>query len=64
MSSIFHGLFGAKQTDGFAGRLVAYSLQQGKIRNWDYVPDPEHRYVRGDFWDALDYGKVRISQAD
>ena len=45
-------------------RLVAYSLQQGKVRHWDYVPDPEHRYVRGDFWDALNYGKVRIPQAD
>lgn len=45
-------------------RLVAYSMQQGKVRHWDYVPDPEHRYVRGDFWDALDYGKVRIPQAD
>lgn len=43
-------------------RLVAYSLQQGKVRNWDYNPDPEQRYVRGDFWDALNYGKVRTTQ--
>ncbi|NWN87454.1 MAG: choline-sulfatase [Micrococcaceae bacterium] len=40
-------------------RLVAYSLQQGKVRHWDFNPDPEQRYVRGDFWDALGYGQVR-----
>lgn len=41
-------------------RLVAHSLQQGKVRHWDFNPDPEQRYVRGDFWDALNYGKVRL----
>lgn len=42
-------------------RLVAYSLQQGKIRHWDFEPDPEQRYVRGDFWNALGYGQIRTS---
>lgn len=43
-------------------RLVAYSLQQGKIRHWDFEPATEQRYVRGDFWDALNYGQVRTSR--
>jgi len=45
-------------------RLVAHALQQGSIRHWDFIPDPEQRYVRGDFWDALNYGKVRIPHTD
>ena len=45
-------------------RLVAHALQQGNIRHWDFNPDPEQRYVRGDFWDALNYGKVRIPHAN
>lgn len=39
-------------------RLVASSLSRGKSRPWDFAPDPEQRYVRGDFWDALSYGKI------
>ncbi|WP_102159686.1 choline-sulfatase [Zhihengliuella halotolerans] len=39
-------------------RLVAESLQQGKVRHWDFNPEPEQRYVRGDFWGALEYGKI------
>lgn len=40
-------------------RLVAQALQSGRSRPWDYEPDPEQRYVRGDFWSALGYGQIR-----
>ena len=40
-------------------RLVAQALQSGRPRPWDYEPDPEQRYVRGDFWSALGYGQIR-----
>lgn len=39
-------------------RLVAAALQTGRARHWDFDPDPEQRYVRGDFWDALERGKL------
>ena len=39
-------------------RLVARALSRGAARHWDFAPEPEQRYVRGDFWDALDYGRV------
>ena len=39
-------------------RLVAGALQTGAQRHWDFDPDPEQRYVRGDFWDALSYGRI------
>jgi choline-sulfatase len=39
-------------------RLVAGALQTGSQRHWDFDPDPEQRYVRGDFWDALSYGRI------
>ncbi|MGP9489700.1 choline-sulfatase [Glutamicibacter sp. 287] len=39
-------------------RVVATSLQQGKVNHWDYNPEPEQRYVRGDFWNALKYGTI------
>lgn len=39
-------------------RLVAESLQRGKTRHWDFNPEPEQRYVRGDFWSALAHGKI------
>lgn len=39
-------------------RLVAGALQTGSQRHWDFAPDPEQRYVRGDFWDALSYGRI------
>lgn len=39
-------------------RLVASSLQRGKVRSFDYEPEPEQRYVRGDFWSALQYGTI------
>jgi choline-sulfatase len=39
-------------------KLVAGALQRGRTRHWDLVPDPEQRYVRGDFWGALAYGKI------
>lgn len=45
-------------------RLVAHALQQGTRRPWDFIPDAEQRYVRGDFWGALDYGQIRLPQAD
>src|SRR5699024_10151863 len=40
-------------------RLVAEALQHGKARHWDFEPDPEQRYVRGDFWGALQFGQIR-----
>ncbi|WP_067603185.1 choline-sulfatase [Nocardiopsis listeri] len=39
-------------------RLVAEALRNGRVRRWDFDPEPEQRYVRGDFWAALGYGKV------
>ncbi|SIO85264.1 choline-sulfatase [Nocardiopsis sp. JB363] len=39
-------------------RLVAEALRNGRVRRWDFDPEPEQRYVRGDFWEALGYGKV------
>ncbi|GAA2179436.1 choline-sulfatase [Leucobacter tardus] len=39
-------------------RLVAAALQTGRARHWDFDPDPEQRYVRGDFWDALERGRL------
>ena len=40
-------------------RLVAEALQAGTSRPWDFNPDPEQRYVRGDFWGALSYGQIK-----
>lgn len=40
-------------------RLVAEALSRGKVRSFDVDPDPEQRYVRGDFWSALKYGTIR-----
>ncbi|MGO1183470.1 MAG: choline-sulfatase [Micrococcaceae bacterium] len=42
-------------------RLVQTALAQGQVRHWDFIPDPEQRYVRGDFWNALGYGKIADS---
>ena len=39
-------------------RFVAGALQSGASRPWDYAPEPRQRYVRGDFWGALDYGRI------
>ncbi|GAB3754713.1 choline-sulfatase [Zhihengliuella somnathii] len=39
-------------------RLVAQALTRGKHRSFDFDPDPEQRYVRGDFWNALGYGTI------
>ncbi|TLP74213.1 choline-sulfatase [Nesterenkonia sphaerica] len=39
-------------------QLVSSALARGKPRPWDFTPDPEQRYVRGDFWNALRYGTV------
>lgn len=38
--------------------LVAGALSRGRRRAWDLVPDAEQRYVRGDFWNALGYGRI------
>lgn len=40
-------------------RLVAQALNTGRKRSFDHNPEPEQRYVRGDFWAALDYGTIR-----
>ena len=42
-------------------RLVAEALQYGAARPWDFEPDPEQRYVRGDFWTALKFGQIRAA---
>lgn len=39
-------------------QLVADSLKVGKVRHWDFNPDPDHGYVRGDFWAAVSFGKI------
>lgn len=39
-------------------RLVAEALRRGRTHPWDFTPEPEQRYVRGDFWGALEYGKI------
>lgn len=39
-------------------RLVSRALATGRTRPWDLDPDPEQRYVRGDFWAALDHGRI------
>lgn len=31
----------------------------GRKRAFDHNPEPEQRYVRGDFWSALEYGTIR-----
>lgn len=40
-------------------RFVAAALRRGRTRPWDFTPDPEQRYVRGDFWGALAHGQIR-----
>ena len=40
-------------------RLVAEALQTGASRPWDFAPEPQQRYVRGDFWGALEYGQIK-----
>ncbi|GAA4523723.1 choline-sulfatase [Brachybacterium paraconglomeratum] len=40
-------------------RLVAAALLRGTARPWDFAPDAEQRYVRGDFWSALAFGQIR-----
>lgn len=39
-------------------QLVADALKVGTVRHWDFNPDPENGYVRGDFWAAFSYGKI------
>ncbi|WP_147104729.1 choline-sulfatase [Nesterenkonia populi] len=39
-------------------QLVAEALAAGRRRPFDFAPDPEQRYVRGDFWGALEHGKI------
>lgn len=39
-------------------QVVSGALSAGRTRPWDLVPDPSSRYVRGDFWSALDYGTI------
>lgn len=40
-------------------RFVAGALERGRRRPWDFTPDPQERYVRGDFWGALAHGQIR-----
>ncbi len=39
-------------------RLVSRALATGESRHWDFDPDPEQRYVRGDFWGSLEHGRI------
>ncbi len=39
-------------------QLVSRALATGQARHWDFDPDPEQRYVRGDFWGSLAHGKI------
>ncbi|WP_258934707.1 hypothetical protein [Nesterenkonia pannonica] len=39
-------------------QLVAGALATGQHRAFDFAPGPEQRYVRGDFWSALEHGKI------
>src|SRR5699024_10604313 len=39
-------------------QLVADALRLGTVRHWDFDPEPEHGYVRGDFWSAFRFGKI------
>ena len=39
-------------------QLVADALKVGRARHWDFDPEPEHGYVRGDFWSAFRFGKI------
>lgn len=39
-------------------QLVADALKVGRVRHWDFDPEPEHGYVRGDFWSAFRFGKI------
>ncbi|WP_261624802.1 choline-sulfatase [Nesterenkonia marinintestina] len=39
-------------------RLVSRALATGRTRPWDLVPEPASRYVRGDFWSALEHGTI------
>ena len=39
-------------------QLVADALKIGTVRHWDYDPEPENGYVRGDFWTAFRFGKI------
>ena len=43
-------------------QLVSTALATGVARHWDVNPDEPQRYVRGDFWGALEYGKIPDSQ--
>ncbi|WP_321166410.1 hypothetical protein [Serinicoccus sp. CUA-874] len=52
------GLEDAVRASQARRQVVAAALRTGRHRAWDLVPDPEPRYVRGDFRDALDYGTV------
>lgn len=39
-------------------QLVADALKIGTVRHWDFDPEPENGYVRGDFWTAFRFGKI------
>jgi choline-sulfatase len=41
-------------------QLVADALKVGTVRHWDFDPEPEHGYVRGDFWSAFRFGKIPV----
>jgi choline-sulfatase len=41
-----------------ARRLVRGALATGEMRPWDHEPTDPTRYVRGDFWSALERGRI------
>lgn len=38
--------------------LVADALKVGHVRHWDFAPEVDNGYVRGDFWAAFRFGKI------
>jgi choline-sulfatase len=45
-------------------QLVADALKVGTVRHWDFDPEPNHGYVRGDFWSAFRFGRSPPSKAE
>ncbi len=44
-------------------RLVHRALSTGRRTDWDHEPGTGGRYVRGDFWTALETGRIRKGSA-
>ncbi len=42
-------------------RVVQSALARGEASDWDYEPNPSNSYVRGDFWTAIETGRIRTN---